>query len=184
MDSGVLEASERKLTFFHRLTKVETEQVVMTSKVFTVNMDLDARRSTLLDPAVLAGTRAAAARTRCERAAAPHGFTIRCAKCRCCAGTLWVTGRGAINPWDCDQWGHMNVQFYLAKASDAQAVLAARLGLSPSRLRAAGCRPMPVADRILFKRELRAGDIYFCTRAFDRSRRRARSTSPAAWSIS
>jgi acyl-CoA thioester hydrolase len=77
------------------------------------------------------------------------------------AGTLWVTGRGAINPWDCDQWGHMNVQFYLAKASDAQAVLAARLGLSPSRLRAAGCRPLPVADRILFKRELRAGDIYF-----------------------
>lgn len=77
------------------------------------------------------------------------------------AGTLWVTGRGAINPWDCDQWGHMNVQFYLAKASDAQAVLAAKLGLSPSRLRAAGCRPLPAADRILFKRELRAGDIYF-----------------------
>lgn len=77
------------------------------------------------------------------------------------ASELWVTGRGAINPWDCDQWGHMNVQFYLAKASDAQAVLAARLGLSPSRVRAAGCRPLPVADRILFKRELRAGDIYF-----------------------
>lgn len=76
-------------------------------------------------------------------------------------GTMWVTGRGAINPWDCDQWRHMNVQFYLAKASDAQAVLAARLGLSPSRLRAADCRPLPVADRILFKRELRAGDIYF-----------------------
>ena len=58
MDSGVLEASDRKLTFFHRLTKVETEQVVMTSKVFTVNMDLDARRSTLLDPAVLGLARA------------------------------------------------------------------------------------------------------------------------------
>ena len=58
MDSGVLEASERKLTFFHRLTQVETEQVVMTSKVFTVNMDLDARRSTLLDPAVLRRARA------------------------------------------------------------------------------------------------------------------------------
>lgn len=58
MDSGVLEASDRKLTFFHRLTQVETEQVVMTSKVFTVNMDLDARRSTLLDPAVLRLARA------------------------------------------------------------------------------------------------------------------------------
>ena len=58
MESGVLEASERKLTFFHRLTKIESAQVVMTSKVFTVNMDLDARRSTLLDPAVLGLARA------------------------------------------------------------------------------------------------------------------------------
>jgi len=54
MESGVLEASERKITFFHRLTKIETGQVVMTSKVFTVNMDLDARRSAPLDAAVLA----------------------------------------------------------------------------------------------------------------------------------
>ena len=54
MESGVLEASERKLTFFHRLVKVETGQVAMTSKVYTVNMDLDARRSAPLDPAVLA----------------------------------------------------------------------------------------------------------------------------------
>jgi len=58
MESGVLEASERKITFFHRLTKIETGQVVMTSKVFTVNMDLDARRSAPLDAAVLACARA------------------------------------------------------------------------------------------------------------------------------
>lgn len=54
MDSGVLEASAKRLTFYHRLTNVETGQVAMTSKVYTVNMDLDARRSTLLDPAILA----------------------------------------------------------------------------------------------------------------------------------
>lgn len=73
----------------------------------------------------------------------------------------FVTGRGAVNPWDCDQWGHMNVQYYLAKATDAQAHLAARIGLPPSRLRTAGASLWPVADRTLFKRELRAGDIYF-----------------------
>lgn len=72
-----------------------------------------------------------------------------------------VTGRGAVNPWECDQWGHMNVQFYLARASDAQAHLAACIGLPPSRLRATGAALRPVADRTLFKRELRAGDIYF-----------------------
>jgi acyl-CoA thioester hydrolase len=73
----------------------------------------------------------------------------------------FVTGRGAINPWECDQWGHLNVQFYLAKASDAQAHLAARLGLMPSRLRSIAGSLMPATDRALFKRELRAGDIYF-----------------------
>ena len=73
----------------------------------------------------------------------------------------FITGRGAINPWECDQWGHLNVQFYLAKASDAQAHLAARLGLPPSRLRSVEASLMPATDRALFKRELRAGDIYF-----------------------
>jgi len=57
MESGVLEASERKITFYHRLTKIETGHVVMTSKVFTVNMNLDARRSAPLDAAVLACAR-------------------------------------------------------------------------------------------------------------------------------
>jgi acyl-CoA thioester hydrolase len=71
-----------------------------------------------------------------------------------------VIGRGAVNPWHCDQWGHMNVQFYLAKASDAQAHLAARFALAPSRLRAQRWALRPLADRVLFKRELRAGDIY------------------------
>jgi acyl-CoA thioester hydrolase len=54
MESGVIDASQRKLTFYHRLRMFDTGQVVMTSKVFTVNMDLDARRSAPLDPHILA----------------------------------------------------------------------------------------------------------------------------------
>ena len=77
------------------------------------------------------------------------------------SASTFITGRGAINPWECDQWGHLNVQFYLAKASDAQAHLIARLGLMPSRLRSSSGSLMPATDRALFKRELRAGDIYF-----------------------
>ena len=57
MESGVLEVSERKITFFHRLTNVETGQTAMKSKVFTVMMDLDARRSTALVAEVLARAR-------------------------------------------------------------------------------------------------------------------------------
>lgn len=71
-----------------------------------------------------------------------------------------ITGRGAVNSWECDQWGHLNVQFYLAKASDALAVLALQLGVTPTRQCLSASGLMTVADRILFKRELRAGDIY------------------------
>jgi acyl-CoA thioester hydrolase len=57
MESGVLEVSERKITFFHRLFNVETGQLAMKSKVYTVMMDLDARRSTAIDAEVLARAR-------------------------------------------------------------------------------------------------------------------------------
>ncbi len=71
---------------------------------------------------------------------------------------LTVTYRGCVNSWECDQWGHQNVQFYLSKAADAQAALGCELGLSPSYLRRTGQAVRPASDRILFKRELRAGD--------------------------
>jgi len=57
MESGVLEVSERKITFFHRLFNVETGHLAMKSKVYTVMMDLDARRSTAIDAEVLAQAR-------------------------------------------------------------------------------------------------------------------------------
>jgi acyl-CoA thioester hydrolase len=72
----------------------------------------------------------------------------------------FATGRGSVNMAECDQWGHMNVQFYLARATDAQAHLAARIGLLPSRLRKEALSLRPLADRTLFKRELRGGDIH------------------------
>lgn len=73
---------------------------------------------------------------------------------------VFVTGRGSVNMAECDQWGHMNVQHYLARASDAQAHLAARIGLAPGRLRRERLALRPLTDRTLFKRELRGGDIH------------------------
>jgi acyl-CoA thioester hydrolase len=37
--------------------------------------------------------------------------------------------RGGVQQWECDQMGHMNVAFYLAKASEALGGLASALGL-------------------------------------------------------
>jgi acyl-CoA thioester hydrolase len=71
---------------------------------------------------------------------------------------LLTTYRGCVNAWECDQWGHQNVAFYIAKAADAQAALCSEIGLTPSWLRSRGAMVTPVRERILFQRELLAGD--------------------------
>lgn len=43
--------------------------------------------------------------------------------------------RGGVEAWECDQMRHMNVQFYMSKASDAFAHLQNTLGLSPALIR-------------------------------------------------
>ncbi|MFT3809757.1 MAG: hypothetical protein QM698_07545 [Micropepsaceae bacterium] len=46
------------------------------------------------------------------------------------SGSPWpIVYRGYVNPWDCDEMGHMNVQFHLAKASEAFEGLLVSLGL-------------------------------------------------------
>ena len=82
----------------------------------------------------------------------------------------WVDGyRGAVNAWECDQFGHMNVQFYLGKSLDALAWTAAALGLGPKAARERELALVPVADRILFRRELRAGDGFHIRTAVRRA---------------
>lgn len=62
-----------------------------------------------------------------------------------------VTWRGGTDSWECDQMGHMNVQFYGAKFDQAEAVLLSRLGLP-------GDWPVqPRADHIVFRKESRVG---------------------------
>lgn len=68
--------------------------------------------------------------------------------------------RSAVAAWECDQFGHMNVQFYLGHSLAALAWTGAEIGLPPSRARAENRTLVPAADRILFKRELRAGEGY------------------------
>ena len=69
------------------------------------------------------------------------------------------TFRGTVNTWECDDVGHMNVQFYVARASDAVFYLRHALGLSPSRIRAERRAMVALEEHLRFHRELRAGDI-------------------------
>jgi acyl-CoA thioester hydrolase len=63
--------------------------------------------------------------------------------------------RGSANTWECDEMGHMNVRFYLAKAGDALSVLAYQLGLGPAN--ADGLILTAVDQHVRYQREVRAG---------------------------
>jgi acyl-CoA thioester hydrolase len=65
--------------------------------------------------------------------------------------------RGNANAWECDELGHMNVKFYLAKASEAIACLAAHTGLKNIHRADANATLLPTALHIRFLAEARPG---------------------------
>jgi acyl-CoA thioester hydrolase len=66
--------------------------------------------------------------------------------------------RGSVAAWECDQMGHMNVRFYIARAMEGLAELTAQLGL-PGAFRANAEATLVVRDHhIRFLREARPGD--------------------------
>ncbi len=68
--------------------------------------------------------------------------------------------RSSVQTWECDQMGHMNVQFYVEKSCDALAVLGAGIGLGHKALRRRGLKFEAVEQHIRFLRELRPGVPY------------------------
>ena len=72
---------------------------------------------------------------------------------------LIETYRGTVYPWQCDHMGHMNVMWYVGKFDEATWSFFARLGLTPSYLRANGRGMVAVDQRVVYKRELHAGDV-------------------------
>lgn len=63
---------------------------------------------------------------------------------------------GMVNAWDCDVMHHMNVQFYAGRATEAEAALAAHLGVDPAN--SEGLLLRPVEHRFRFSGEMSAGD--------------------------
>ena len=65
--------------------------------------------------------------------------------------------RGGVNTWECDEMGHMNVRFYVARFMEGLAGLAMRLGL-PEAFSPQATATLLVRDHHLrFLREARAG---------------------------
>ena len=70
------------------------------------------------------------------------------------AAELW---RGGVNTWECDEMGHMNVRFYVARMTEGLAGLARLLGM-PDAFTPHAASTLIVQDHHLrFLREARAG---------------------------
>ena len=71
--------------------------------------------------------------------------------------------RGGVNPWQCDQMGHLNVRFYVAQAMEGLAGVAAALGMVGA-FSPAGTSTLVVREHhIRFLKEARAGDALYMT---------------------
>jgi acyl-CoA thioester hydrolase len=133
VESRVADVSGKKVLIEHRLRNVATGEIALDAKVLYVMIDLKTRKSveapTGLPPIP----------------PLPAGLPPL------------PTERSTIPPWECDVMGHLNIQFYMARATDADAHVAFALGVPPPRLRADHGGLTPAAHRLLFRRELRQG---------------------------
>jgi acyl-CoA thioester hydrolase len=69
-------------------------------------------------------------------------------------------GLGSVQSWECDAMGHMNVQFYLARAGGSLPALLLALGLGPRQCRALDAELAPLDQHIRFLKELRPGEPF------------------------
>ncbi len=68
------------------------------------------------------------------------------------------TGRGFVSVWECDEIGHYNVQFYMARKAEADAHLRLALGLPPANRQGDPVCVRVEEDHIRYHGELRAVD--------------------------
>ncbi len=64
---------------------------------------------------------------------------------------------GSANTWECDEMGHLNVRFYVARAQEGLGLLALKLGLADAFGRQARATLVPQDQHIRFLKEVRPG---------------------------
>ncbi len=69
--------------------------------------------------------------------------------------SVFVTHRGSVNAWECDENDHLNVRFFVAKANEGLPFVLSELGYTPSTLRDLGARPRIRAQHMRFLKEAR-----------------------------
>ena len=70
----------------------------------------------------------------------------------------FITYKGTVYPWHCDQMGHMNVMWYVGKFDEATWAFFASLGLTPSSLRKQNKGMAALDQHLTYQREAHPGD--------------------------
>lgn len=74
---------------------------------------------------------------------------------------LIEVNRSSVQTWETDQMGHMNVQFYMEKATQGVAALGVHLGLGPRHLQSQGTTLHARNHHVRFLREQRPGAPFY-----------------------
>ncbi len=69
------------------------------------------------------------------------------------------TYRGSVAAWECDQYGHMNIQFYVGRISDAAASIMLAAGFGREAFEKHRLGSVAVNQNIDYVNELHAGDL-------------------------
>lgn len=72
----------------------------------------------------------------------------------------FVSARGSVMTWECDEHGHMGLRFFMARAADAIGHVKERIGFKRELTRQLGWGSAALEYTIDFRRPMRAGDIY------------------------
>lgn len=145
MESAIKRIEGRKVVFHHRLFDAETGALAMKADVLGLCFDLGLRKTTPFPDDLAQGF----AGLLMDGTEPLKPLAIPEPEEGCIAGY-----RGPVNAWECDRMGHMNVQFYLARAAEAVNHVFAALDLGPTRLRENGWGLRPYLHHLQFRREM------------------------------
>jgi acyl-CoA thioester hydrolase len=105
---------------------------------------------------------------RCPTLSIPES-SLRAQKTGPSAMAEWLeTHRGVVFPWQCDQFGHMNVRWYAHFFDDASFHLWAMHGVGHNAMLARGFHTVVAVTSTRFVRELKGGDMVLVKSAFTR----------------
>ena len=162
--AGIVEVRDKTLRIYQEMREALDGTLAATFTVDTGCLDLETRRLTAWPDHV----RAAAQKLQTElpSEALPRSIPREAVErdvslARADALGMVETNRSVVNTWECDTNNHMNARFFMARFSDAQGHMWAHAGLGRHEQAARGLATATVEMRLVYFRELRAGETLF-----------------------